>query len=473
MPAESLPAAADAAASVEEPRATASAPVRRACLAGLLRRPFGALLLLAAAVLTVYSPSLDGLLIWDDVLLVRKNLLIRSPLLCLEAFRHTLFDNESNFYRPTQSLTFIADYWAWGLNPFGYHLTSILIHAANAFLLFLVLRGVIGALLPPVADTPAGHAETARRTGWMALALALLWAVHPVHSAAVAYISGSADSLAMLCCLTAWLASERALAAPHVGARLGWGALAFVGLLLGLCSKEIAGIWLVLFGIYLFALRPGLGSRRARIALLAGSVLALAVYLGLRHLPPPGLTPPPPIKEPAKWLLMLRALGDYGSLMLYPKALFMERQVFSAPGLDQSANDALYFSLAVSGVGMLAAFGAGACWPGRGRALRRFGAGWFLLGFLPVSNLFALNASVAEHWLYLPSIGFLLFLAGRRGGPAAGSVGPAKPGRAPRRRARRGPGGRRAAVRPGVGRPHLVPLLRLAQRAVFLHPDAP
>ena len=56
-----------------------------------------------SAVLTVYSPSLDGLFIWDDVLLVsRKNLLIRSPLLCLEAFRHTLFDNESNSYRPTQ-----------------------------------------------------------------------------------------------------------------------------------------------------------------------------------------------------------------------------------------------------------------------------------------------------------------------------------------------------------------------------------
>ncbi len=44
--------------------------------------------------------------------------------------------------------------------------------------------------------------------------------------------------------------------------------------------------------------------------------------------------------------------------------------------------------------------------------MRRFGAGWFLLGFLPISNLFSLNASVAEHWLYLPSIGFLLFLLG-------------------------------------------------------------
>ena len=412
MSAETLPAAADPAPLPGEPRAAIPAPRRRALTSALLHRPLGALLVLVTAVLAAYAPSLDGQFLWDDIFLVRRNLLIRSPLFCLEVFRHTLFDNDSNFYRPTQTLTFLANYWVWGLDPFGYHLTSILIHAANAVLLFLVLRGVLGALLPPAADPSADRTGAGCRTGSMALVLALLWAVHPVHSAAVAYVSGSADSLAMCCCLAAWLACERALAAPRPGTRLGWGMVAFGGLLLGLCSKEIAGIWLVLFGIYLFALRPGLGSRRARLAMIAGSALALALYVGLRHLPPPALAPPPPPKMPARWLLMLRALGDYGSLMVYPKELFMERQVFTPPGLEKPGDDALYLSLALAGVGMLAAFAAGAWWPGRGRTLRRFGAGWFLLGFLPVSNLIPLNASVAEHWLYLPSIGFLLFLAG-------------------------------------------------------------
>ena len=41
-----------------------------------------------------------------------------------------------------------------------------------------------------------------------------------------------------------------------------------------------------------------------------------------------------------------------------------------------------------------------------------FGASWFLLTYLPTSNLFDLNATVAEHWLYLPSVGFCIFLAG-------------------------------------------------------------
>ena len=72
----------------------------------------------------------------------------------------------------------------------------------------------------------------------------------------------------------------------------------------------------------------------------------------------------------------------------------------------------MYLALGVAGVMMIVAFTAGVLWRGRGQTLRRVGAVWFTVGFLPISNLFALNASVAEHWLYLPSIGFLLFLAG-------------------------------------------------------------
>ena len=385
------------------PLAPAARPVPFRCLRSFVRRPLGSLIALLAAVLAIYAPSLNAQFLWDDLSLVRDNLLIRSPRLGLEVFRHTLFGGSSNFYRPTQTLTFLADYWLWALNPYGYHLTSILIHAANAWLLFLVLRRILPAML--------GRAASGDRADWTALAVALVWAVHPVHSAAVAYVSGSADSLAMLCCLSAVLLCERALRAAGSGPR-GWlAAGAFVCLVFGLCAKEIAGVWLLLYLGYLFALRPGTDRRTGWIVAAAG-VAAVGVYLGLRHLAPapPVPTTLPPM--PSRWLLMIRALGDYGSLMLFPVKLFMERQVFAAPGLANPADDAVYFSLAVSGVLMLAAFIGGSMWRGRGQTLRRAGAVWFLVGFLPVSNLFTLNASVAEHWLYLPSIGFLLFLAG-------------------------------------------------------------
>ncbi len=376
----------------------------------LIRQPLIWLFLLAGAVLAAYAPALNGQFLWDDTPLVRNNQFIRSPVLALEAFRHTLFDGDSNFYRPTQTLTYIADYWAWDLNPYGYHLTNILIQALNAALLFLVLRELLPKLVPTKSPTPPALAH-ADACGWMALGLALVWALHPVHSAAVAYVSGRADTLAMSFCLLAWLACEAAFAAPRAAARAGWSGVAFACLLLGLCSKEIAAVWLAIYLGLLAGVRPEL-PRRQKLGVLAGGLLALAAYLVLRHLPaaPP---PPPPVPVlPSKWLLMIRALGDYGSLMLFPDKLFMERQVFAAPGLANPADAAVYTSLAIAGVLLGLSFASGAVWPGRGRLLRRVGAGWFVAGFLPISNLFSLNASVAEHWLYLPSIGFLLFLTG-------------------------------------------------------------
>jgi tetratricopeptide (TPR) repeat protein len=68
--------------------------------------------------------------------------------------------------------------------------------------------------------------------------------------------------------------------------------------------------------------------------------------------------------------------------------------------------------LAYLGLGVAALLAYGACRRGKARAVRALGVGWFVLAFLPISNLFQLNASVAEHWLYLPAVGFILFLAG-------------------------------------------------------------
>jgi tetratricopeptide (TPR) repeat protein len=373
----------------------------------LIRRPLVWIFVLAAAVLAAYSPALNGQFLWDDTPLVRNNEFIRSPVLAVEAFRHTLFDGSSNFYRPAQTLTYIADYWTWDLDPFGYHLTNILLQALNAGLLFLVLRGWLPRLVP--ATGPARrHADAC---SWMALGLALIWALHPVHSAAVAYVSGRADTLAMFFCLLAWLAGDAALAGGRRAIVVGWSTAAGFCLLLGLCSKEIAFVWLVIFFGLLLAFRPEI-TRRRKLAAGAVGLLALGCYLVLRHLPaPPPPAPPAPVL-PARWLLMIRALGDYGSLMLFPDKLFMERQVFAAPGLANPPDPAVYTALGVAGVLLALAFVAGAWWPGRGQRLRIVGAAWFAVGFLPISNLFSLNASVAEHWLYLPSIGFLLFVCG-------------------------------------------------------------
>jgi tetratricopeptide (TPR) repeat protein len=68
--------------------------------------------------------------------------------------------------------------------------------------------------------------------------------------------------------------------------------------------------------------------------------------------------------------------------------------------------------LSILGLFLFAVFVYGSTKKGRGRNLRIFGAGWFIAAYLPISNIFQLNATVAEHWLYLPVVGFLIFVFG-------------------------------------------------------------
>src|SRR5438046_6665298 len=72
--------------------------------------------------------------------------------------------------------------------------------------------------------------------------------------------------------------------------------------------------------------------------------------------------------------------------------------------------DTEYLSILV--LALLAIFIYGAIRKGRGQRIRIFGAIWFITAYLPISNMFQLNATVAEHWLYLPLAGFFIFVFG-------------------------------------------------------------
>jgi hypothetical protein len=112
---------------------------------------------------------------------------------------------------------------------------------------------------------------------------------------------------------------------------------------------------------------------------------------------------------------MVRALGDYGQLMFFPSNLHMERTV-AKPALPNGYatwGEAVRREyLSWLGLMLAAALLYGALRKGPAQGVRAFGAFWFIAAYLPISNLFPLNATVAEHWLYLPSVGFLLFIVG-------------------------------------------------------------
>lgn len=350
----------------------------------------GAVLVFLAAAFAAYAPALRGPLMWDDHYLVGANPFFRSPVFIGEVFRHWLYlDSTSLYYRPVQNLSYLLDYALWAGAPFGYHFTNIVLHGLCGVALFALLRRLLGEV-----DAAAPNADAA------ALGVALLWTVHPAHNAAVAYIAGRADSLAMLAAVCAWLLAEK-------GTRLA-NAFALLLGLLALCAKELAVFWFVLFALH--------RAHARRWRQIVAALLVVGAYLVLRSLPEARAaveTAALPLDE--RVLLMLRALGDYAGLLVWPARLMMDRSIVS-PVAHESywlwLDNIRYEYLSLLG---LAALGF-VLWKCRantqGQRWRSAGAAWFALGFLPISNLFPLNAPVAEHWIYHASIGAFIFAAG-------------------------------------------------------------
>ena len=356
------------------------------------------------------APALQGELIWDDTFLARDNPFIKSPLLAVEAFRHhLLLESLSLHYRPVQNLSYMPDYFFWHTNTWGFHFSNVLWHVGSGLLLYFLLR----RLLPTLWRRDVEH--HVRNASLPALLLSLLWVVHPVHSAAVDYISGRADSLAFFFGSGAWLLFLRARGIANAPLRTAAFVLSALSFLLALCSRESACMWAVVFVLHLILFDRSY-TVRAKVAVVAAVLAVGMVYGGLRHLPERRSVAAPTHgwSSPTRAVLMLRALGDYGRLIVFPARLHMERTVVNESlktNADWRRTIATEY-LTIFGLLVAAGLIWGAMRRGAAQHLRIFGASWFIVAYLPISNVVDLNATVAEHWLYLPSVGLLLFVAG-------------------------------------------------------------
>jgi Flp pilus assembly protein TadD len=367
----------------------------------------------------VHYPALQGPLLWDDLYLVRDNPFIKSPLLIPEAFRHYLFpDSYAGHYRPTQTISYVFDYLIWNTDAYGYHLSNLFWHVGSGILLYLLLQRLFRSIAPQCMTQKAGaspdrHSATLSAAAFFA---ALFWVVHPVHSAAVDYISGRADSLAFFFACAGWLLYLRARETSRTIVQWIYYSLAALSALLALCSRETGCIWMVVFLLYLFVFERKT-ALKTKLIILSCCLVVTGAYGMLRALPEyrsssASYTAP---TGAAKGVLMLRALGDYGRLMIWPANLHMERDLVNSDSLQDTAHWRQFIPLeylSIAGLLVLATLLFGALRRGAARPIRLLGAGWFLIAYLPISNLFNLNATVAEHWLYLPSVGFLVFVAG-------------------------------------------------------------
>ncbi len=326
----------------------------------------------------VYHNCLGGDFIWDDLGLVKNNIYIRGWSNLPVIFTQNIWSGVgegSTLYRPLQIATYLLDYSLWNLNPAGYHFTNVLLHILAALTLYWLLCLLF-------------------KNQILALFSSLLFVAHPVQVEAVAYIAGRADPLAAIFIFISFAFYLRFLQSKKM-LILVMAGLSFI---LALLSRENALVLPALLLLYHYVFKKKLEPKSFRPFLVIASVyiiLRLAFKGTVFYDIPAASTLAQ--RTPG----FLAALASYSRILLQPFNLHMEY-------------GNLYFSWfcpeVLLGAGILLLLFAGILKSRQRQPLVCFSLSWFIITLLPSANLYPINAYMAEHWLYLPSIGFFVII---------------------------------------------------------------
>ncbi|RKY42234.1 MAG: hypothetical protein DRP85_03395 [Candidatus Makaraimicrobium thalassicum] len=326
----------------------------------------------------VYGNSLDGEFLWDDTSLVKDNLYIRNCSRIGKLFSGHISTKSVNFrfYRPFQMISYVMDHSLWKADARGYHLTNLLLHIAVALAVYWLVNILFKDIL-------------------LSFLTGIFFLVHPVHTEAVSYISGRSDPLAALFMLLCFIFYVKGI---NTG-RTKFFFLAIPAYAGALLSREAGLILIILLLLYHFAFKKEI-KLKGFLPLLGVTF----VYIALRLTVLKGLVAAPAASGRFFQRLpgFFAAITEYTRLMALPFHLHME---YGAPLFELNAPEV------IAGVLILSFALACALKKRTGNRLVFFSIFWFFVALLPVSNLYPVNAYMAEHWLYVPSIGLFLLLA--------------------------------------------------------------
>ncbi len=328
-----------------------------------------AALLLALAVLLAYGNVPGNSFHYDD-----EHSILENPHLRSLANAPRFFSDSSTFsglaearmYRPLLVLSYALNYALGGYAPLGYHLVNMGLHLVNALLVWRV------ALALGVRAGPA-------------LAAALLFAVHPVLSEPVNYISSRSSLLVTCFVALAFLLYVQGRAAVLVCASYAAALLA----------KSSA----ITFPFLLLLVPQRVGDSRGRSTLYICAALSGLYLWGTQAIVGKAMLEPVRTHW-VQWATQSKALVFYVYKAFAPFALSVEPQFRLSPSFGEGV--VLVALAAVLSLAFIALRSA--------RGVLLLGTGWFFIALLPPS-IVPLNVLVNEHRLYLPMVGGALFLA--------------------------------------------------------------
>ncbi|ACL03857.1 Tetratricopeptide TPR_2 repeat protein [Desulfatibacillum aliphaticivorans] len=142
--------------------------------------PRKALIFLSVMVLAAYWATLSADYVnYDDITLLKNNYMIQdlSPAGVKTMFTHFM----PKSYYPMRLLSYAVDYRIWGDDPFGHHVTNLLLHLFNTVLVFLLFINLAG--------------EPAKKNIWSAFGAGAFFGLHPIAAGSVAWIPGREELL--------------------------------------------------------------------------------------------------------------------------------------------------------------------------------------------------------------------------------------------------------------------------------------
>lgn len=329
-----------------------------------------------------YATSIGAGFVWDDTTLVLADARLRSlegvgEILASDFFAGADGERGYGYYRPVVTLTYMADLAVFGPRPAGFHVTNVALHA----LVCLVVYALGAALL---------------RRRDAACVAACLFAVHAVHAESVVWISGRTDLLATLFSLLSWLAHARARDAA--GSPVGLRVASLACFAVALCSKESAVVLPLL--VLVDELRHGPPRRAGRAVLPLLAVLAgyVALRFGILH-----------VAAGRPWA---PSAGAYLATVPVTVARYLGELVWPFP-LEAYQQNPYVTSPTVPA---LLSYAAVASLAAALHRLRRDRLAWLaaalLVSLLPllhvvrVSSPLDMGFTMAERFLYLPSVPF-------------------------------------------------------------------
>ncbi len=362
------------------------------------------ILLILIVSLALYSNSLKNGFVYDDEDTVVNNIIIKDlSKLSILFDKKGYFDNSGeSSYRPVCTFTYFIDYAFYELNPWGYHLTNIVLHAVNGILLFafLTLSGKDREFMPRSAAAPPLQSNRHDIPYALSLLITFLFVTHPVLTEAVNAISYREDLLVFMFYLTTmilYLLVKTNI--PHSNLIYSASCLSYF---LALLSKEMAVTLPLTIYCYEWVLKnKDKGLRviiynRYNIGYIA--ITLIYVYIRFYLFQNPVNERLPPWSSSIRLITIPWLTLKYIAVMMAPFSLSADYKV-NPVTTPFSPMFILSLTAVAFCVGVLFKIRKSEGWIA-------FGMAFFLITLLPVSNFIPIGNPLAERYLYLPAAGF-------------------------------------------------------------------